>query len=371
MASPKPLPGLANIAPYVAGDSDIDGLERVIKLASNEGAFGPSPKTIEALNAVAADYHRYPDGDCHELRELLALKHGLEKEKIVCGSGSDELISLLCRSYAGPGDEILYSAHGFAMYPIYGRTVGANIVSAAETDITVDVDNMLDQVTDQTRLVFIANPNNPTGTYLPGTELARLRAGLPDNVILVIDSAYAEYIDEKDYDVGIDFVRNNENVVMLRTFSKIYGMGGMRLGWAYAPDDIVDIFNRMRSPFNVSYPAQVAGAAALQDDEFIEMSQAHNRQWLAWTTEQIRSLGLTVPDSYCNFVLVRFPEESENPATNIVKDAQAANDYLQANGIIVRRMAGYGLPDALRISIGTEDEMRTVVDFLQAFMEQS
>jgi histidinol-phosphate aminotransferase len=370
MASPKPLAGLEKIAPYVGGESEIEGKDRVIKLASNEGPFGPSPKTREALKAAADVYHRYPDGDCRQLRELLAAKHGLEIENIVCGSGSDELISLLCRSYAGPGDEILYSAHGFAMYPIYGLTVGATVVAAPEADITISVDNMISQVTDKTKIVFIANPNNPTGTYLPEAEVKRLRELLPDHILLVIDSAYAEYVDEADYDVGINMVRAGDNVVMLRTFSKIYGMGGLRLGWAFAPDAVVDILNRMRSPFNVSYPAQVAGVAAVQDDEFIEMSQAHNRQWLAWTTEQIRGLGLVVPDSYCNFVLARFPEEAAD-GVNAVKDAAAANDYLQDNGIIVRRMAGYGLPDSLRISIGTEEEMRLVIDTLAAFMEPS
>ncbi len=371
MASPKPLAGLEKIAPYVGGESEIEGKDRVIKLASNEGPFGPSPKTREALKAAADVYHRYPDGDSRELRELLAAKHGLEIENIVCGSGSDELISLLCRSYAGPGDEILYSAHGFAMYPIYGLTVGATVVAAPEVDITISVDNMISQVTEKTKIVFIANPNNPTGTYLPEAEVTRLRELLPDHILLVIDSAYAEYVDEADYNVGIDLVRAGDNVVMLRTFSKIYGMGGLRLGWAFAPDAVVDILNRMRSPFNVSYPAQVAGIAAVQDDEFIEMSQAHNRQWLARTTEQIRGMGLVVPESHGNFVLARFPEEAATAGSKVVKDAAAANDYLQNNGIIVRRMAGYGLPDSLRISIGTEEEMRAVIDTLAAFMEQS
>jgi len=368
MSSPKPLAGLSKIAPYVAGESEIEGQEKVIKLASNEGAFGPSPKTLEAIKKAAEDYHRYPDGDSREIRQILADRHGLEFDQIICGCGSDELIMLLCRSYAGPGDEILFSAHGFAMYPIYGLTVGADIVSAPETDITVDVDNMLAAVTDKTRLVFVANPNNPTGTYLPASELRRLHAGLRDDILFVIDGAYAEYIDQPDYSDGLDLVRENENVVALRTFSKIYGMGGIRLGWGYFAPEVADIINRMRSPFNVSYPAQAAGVAALNDQDFVKKSQEHNKEWLAWTTEQIRALGLTVPDSYGNFVVVRFPTE-ETPGQNSKKDAKAADAFLKANGIIVRRLGGYGLPDALRISIGLEEEMRNVVAYLAEFME--
>jgi histidinol-phosphate aminotransferase len=363
MASPKPLAGLTNIAPYVGGESEITGFDRVIKLASNEGAFGPSPKTQEALKKIAGEFHRYPDGDSNEIRDLLADKNNLPKENIICGAGSDELISLLCRSYAGPGDEILYSAHGFAMYPIYGRTVGATVIGAPENGITIDVDQMLSHVTENTKLIFIANPNNPTGTYLPKSEVQRLIDGLPEDILLVIDSAYAEFVDRDDYSDGAGFVASHDNVVMLRTFSKIYGMGGLRLGWGYAPDDVIDILNRMRSPFNVAYPAMVAGVAAIQDQEFVKMSQEHNKKWLAWTTEQFRALGLEVPDSVCNFVLVHFPEDAGKNAT-----AESADEFLKSKGIIVRRMAGYGLPDALRISIGLEDEMKIVVDALTEFV---
>lgn len=363
MASPKPLAGLQNIAPYIGGDSEITGFDRVLKLASNEGAFGPSPKILEALNALSGGFHRYPDGDCNELRDLLAAKHNLPKENLICGAGSDELISLLCRSYAGPGDEILHSAHGFAMYPIYGRTVGATIVAAPENGITVDVDQILGKVTDKTKLVFIANPNNPTGTYIPKSEVQRLIDGLSKEVLLVLDSAYAEFVDRKDYSDGAEFVTAHENVVMLRTFSKIYGMGGLRLGWGYAPSDVIDILNRMRSPFNVAYPAIVAGVAAIQDDAFLKKSQEHNKKWLKWTTDSIRNLGLEVPDSVCNFILVRFPQDRGRNAT-----AESADVFLKSKGIIVRRMAGYGLPDALRISIGLEEEMKIVVNALAEFV---
>ena len=363
MLSPEPLTGLKNIAPYIGGESQITGIERIIKLGSNEGAFGPSKKVMEALKNNAQEFSRYPDGDCNELRELLANKNQLSKDNIICGAGSDELISLICRSYAGPEDEILYSAHGFAMYPIYGRTVRATVISAPETNITVDVDQLLERVTDKTKLLFIANPNNPTGTYIPRSEIQRLIDLLPKNVLLVLDAAYCEFVDRKDYTNGAEFVSANENVVMLRTFSKIYGMAGLRLGWMYAPNDVVDIINRMRSPFNVSYSAIVAGVAATKDDDFIKFSQEHNKKWLEWTTNNIRALNLEVPDSFCNFVLVRFPEDKGRDRT-----AEAANNFLKSKGIIVRRMAGYGLPDAIRISIGTGEEMEITVNILAEFM---
>jgi histidinol-phosphate aminotransferase len=363
MTSPEPLPGLQQIAPYIAGESEISSKKNVIKLAANEGAFGPSPKILDALNAISNQFHRYPDGDCNELRELLAKKNGAPKSNIICGAGSDELISLLCRSYAGPEDEILCSQHGFAMYPIYGLTVRATIITAPEINIKLDVDQLLARVSEKTKLVFIANPNNPTGTYITKQEVQRLIDGLPSEVLLVLDSAYAEFVDREDYSDGAEFISKNKNVVMLKTFSKIYGMGGLRLGWIYAPDRVIDILNRMRSPFNVSYPAIVAGIAAIKDEPFIKMAQNHNKKWLKWTTDHIRAIGLEVPDSVCNFVVVRFPINDKRNIT-----AVAADKFLKSKGIIVRRLAGYGLPDALRISIGLEEEMKIVVNSLTEFM---
>ena len=363
MAAPQPLPGLRDFAPYVGGESAITGFDQVIKLASNEGAFGPSPKTQAAVRAHAAGYHRYPDGAFTELRELLGAHHGLAANRLVIGAGSDELISLLCRCYATQGDEILLSEHGFSMYPIYGRAVGATIVNAPEDGISVDVDAMLAAVTGRTKLVFLANPNNPTGTYLSAGEMTRLHQGLAENVLLVIDSAYAEYVDAADYASGAELVHDHANVVMLRTFSKIYGLGGLRLGWGYFPGPVADILNRMRSPFNVSSAAVVAGIAALQDTDFIAMSQRHNAQWREWTAAQLRDLGLTVPDSAGNFLVVRFSRLAGRNLT-----PEAADEFLKSRGIIVRGLAGYGLPDALRITIGQEDEMRAVVDALREFM---
>ncbi|MAF48085.1 MAG: histidinol-phosphate transaminase [Rhodospirillales bacterium] len=360
MASPKPIPGLIDITPYAGGESEIEGVERIIKLASNEGAFGPSPMVRAALQGSIGEYHRYPDGDCGKIRRAIADKYGFPMDNIMCGAGSDELIGLIARCYAAKGDEIICCAHGFAMYPIYARQVGADLVVAPETDITVDVDAVLARLTARTKVVFIANPNNPTGTYIPTAEVERLRAGLPGQVLLVLDSAYSEFVDRGDYTDGADLVAAGDNVVMLRTFSKIYGMGGLRLGWAYCPDLVADVINKVRSPFNVSYPAQIAGLAALEDDEFVARARAHNLEWRQWTTDQVRGLGLEVPDSVCNFVLVRFPDDAG-------RSAEDADQFLNSRGIITRRMAGYGLPDALRISIGLDDEMRAVVAALEEF----
>lgn len=361
MTTLAPRPGILDIEPYVGGESTVAGVNRVIKLASNESALGPSPLAVEALDAAATAIHRYPDGGCHELRRALADRYGLDPARIVCGAGSDELIGLLCRAYLGPGDEMLYTEHGFLMYPIAARTAGATPVFAPETGLTADVDALLARVGEGTRMVFLANPNNPTGSYLPAGELMRLRSELPPGVMLVLDLAYAEYIDRPDYLDGFALVDGGDNVVVTRTFSKIYGLGGARLGWAYCPAAVADVLNRVRNPFNVSSPAQAAGLAALADTEFVERSRAHNELWREWTTGQLRGLGLGVPDSFGNFVLVRFPAESG-------RDALAADAYLRSRGIIARRMAAYRLPDALRITIGREHEMREAVSVLAEFV---
>ena len=367
MSDPSPRPGIMDIAPYVGGESTLDGQERVIKLSSNENAFGPSPLAVAAYTEAAAQLHRYPDGGCTALRGAIAELHGLDADRIVCGAGSDEIISLLCQAYAGPGDEVLYSQHGFLMYALSAKAAGATPVFAPETNLTSDVDALLDTVSDNTRLLFLANPNNPTGTYLPGDDLWRLRRELRDDIILVIDAAYAEYATRDDYSSGHDLVDGGGNVVMTRTFSKIYGLGGARLGWGYCPAGIADVLNRVRGPFNVSTPAMAAGLAALGDTGFIDRARAHNDTWLAWTRDEILALGLDVPPSAGNFVLVKFPvKPGQNTAI-----AEAADDFLKRRGIIVRRMAAYGLDDCLRITIGREDEMRAAVGALKEFLEQT
>jgi histidinol-phosphate aminotransferase len=357
---PVPGPGILDIAPYVGGDAKLPGIERPIRLASNESALGPSPKAVTAYRALAGEIHRYPDGSADELRHALGEHHGLDPARIVCGSGSDELIGLLQRAYAGPGTEIVYSRHGFLMYPIGALAVGATPVAVPERDLTADVDAILAAVTERTKIVFIANPNNPTGTYLSAGEMTRLQAGLPPHVLLVIDAAYAEFVNRNDYEPGIKLVEGSDNVVMLRTFSKIYALAGLRLGWGYFPPAIADVLNRVRGPFNVTAPALAAGIAALNDTESLEKARAHNDRWQPWLSERLAALGLSLTPSVGNFVLPRFPEGRYN--------ADAAFAFMQSRGILARRMGGYGLPDRIRITVGTGEENEKVAATLAEFM---
>ncbi len=363
MNSPlQPRPGILDISPYVGGDASAEGVNRVIRLASNENPLGPSPKAIEAYTRMQGELHRYPDGGSNDLRDAIAANEGLEQDRIVCGAGSDELISLLVRAYAGPGDEVLYSEHGFLMYPISAKTVGATPVASPEHNLTTDVDELLAQATTRTKLVFVANPNNPTGTYISAEELRRLRRGLPESVLLVIDAAYAEYVAEDDYSAGAELVAESENVVMTRTFSKIHGLASLRLGWAYCPPAVADVLNRLRGPFNVSLAAQAAGVEAIKDSAHIQRSVEHNAKWLTWFNQEVAKLGVEPGNCVGNFALVRFPDPGE-------KSADAALAYLKTRGILVRAMGGYGLPDCLRVTIGTEDETRSVVEALGKFLK--
>ncbi len=359
--APVPGPGILDIAPYVGGEATVPGVARPIRLASNESALGPSPKAIAAYRALAGEIHRYPDGSAAELRGALGRHHGLDPDRIICGSGSDELIGLLLRAYAGPGSEVLYSRHGFLMYPIGAQAVGATPVAVPERELTADVDGFLARVTPRTRIVFVANPNNPTGTYLSADEMARLHAGLPRHVVLAIDAAYAEFVNRNDYEPGIALVNRAENVVMLRTFSKVYALAGLRLGWAYCPPGIADVLNRIRGPFNVSAPALAAGVAAVEDVAALARARAHNQRWLPWLSEHLTGLGLPVTPSVGNFVLPRFPDDPRH-------NADAAFAFLQARGILTRKMGGYGLPHHLRITIGTGEEMEIVAAAVSEFM---
>src|SRR5512132_283939 len=361
MATLRPRPGILEIEPYVGGRSEIAGASRVIKLSANESAIGPSPSAIEAYRAAATSIHRYPDGDAPALRAAIGRRFQLDPARILCGAGSDELIQLLMRAYAGPGDEVLYSAHGFLMYKLNALGVGATPVAAPERRLTADVDALLARLTSRTRMIFIANPNNPTGSYLSADELHRLHAGLPEDVLLVIDAAYAEYVRRNDYSAGMEMVDGAANVVMTRTFSKLFGLAALRLGWLYAPPHVIDVLHRLRGPFNVATPAQAAGVAALEDLDHQERSRAHNEQWLPWVTDALSALGLRVHPSIANFVLVEFAPDGPSRAA-------AASDWLEQRGIIARPMAAYGLPQCLRISIGLEAENRAVVEALHEFV---
>jgi histidinol-phosphate aminotransferase len=347
------------IAPYVGGKDTVDGKAKVSKLSSNEGALGPSPKAMEAYARAAAELHRYPDGGSEKLRAAIGRHHGLDPARIVCGAGSDELLNLLVRAYCGPGDELLYSAHGFLMYALNAKGVGATPVAAPEKNYTTDVDAMLAKLTPRTRMVCLANPNNPTGSYISKDEVRRLHAGLPPDVLLVIDAAYAEYVSRNDYEAGVALVDAAQNVVMCRTFSKIYALGGLRLGWMYGPPAIVDVINRLRQPFNVNAAAQAAGVAALADVAHADASRTNNDIWLPWLAAELAALGLEPLPSVGNFLLVGFGSQAR---------AEAANAHLMNDGLIPRMVHGYGLGDHLRITIGTEDEVRAVRESLARFV---
>jgi histidinol-phosphate aminotransferase len=358
---PLPRPGILEIAPYVGGEGRLGGRNRVIKLSSNEGALGPSHKAVVAYEAEKHELHRYPDGGAEALRCAIGGTWGLDPSRIVCGAGSDDLLCLLAQAYGGPGTETIVTEHAFAMHPIYARYAGSTVVAAKERGLAADVDAMLACLSPRTTLVLLANPNNPTGTMLPWEEVARLRRQLPEHVLLVLDAAYAEYLDEPRCSAAIDLVdAPGANTVMTRTFSKVYGLGGLRLGWAYAPEAVVDVLNRIRSPFNASRPAQAAAIAALSDTAHLEASRAHNARWRRWLVESLAGLGIPVHGTEGNFVLADFAAAG--------RDAAEADRALRARGIIVRAMGGYGLPGCLRITIGTEEEMHAVVEALAAFM---
>jgi histidinol-phosphate aminotransferase len=288
---PQPRPGVLDIAAYVPGKSTAPGVAKVFKLSSNETPLGPSPNAITAYRAAGEHLEDYPDGSASALRDAIGTAFGLDPDRIVCGAGSDDLLNLLARAYLTDGDEAIYTKHGFVVYPIATMGTGAKAVAVPEKDFTADVDAILKAVTPKTKVVFLANPNNPTGTYVPFDEVKRLQKSLPGHVLLVLDAAYAEYVQRNDYESGIELVATTDNVVMTRTFSKIYGLAALRLGWIYGPAHVVDAINRIRGPFNVNGPAIAAGIAAIRDAAHVEKSRTHNTRWLTWLTEEIGKLG--------------------------------------------------------------------------------
>lgn len=357
----KPVPGILDIAPYVGGRATADGAARVFKLSSNESPLGPSPAALEAYRAAAASLHIYPDSNAGELRRAIGEAFGLNPDRIVCGNGSDEILHLLPQIYCSPGDEVLYSAHGFIVYPIVARAASAIPVAVPEPEMRTDIDALLKRASDKTKIVFVTNPNNPTGSYNTAAELRRLRSGLPKDCLLVVDAAYADYVDRNDYESGIELVATTDNTVMTRTFSKIHGLAAARVGWAYAPASVVDALNRIRGPFNVSAAAQAAGVAALRDKAHAAASKAHNTKWLAWLKDNIEAIGLKTYPSVGNFMLIEFP------ATG-AKTAAAADAFLMKRGVILRAVGAYGLPNCLRISVGTEEGNKAAIAALKEFM---
>jgi histidinol-phosphate aminotransferase len=353
-----------DIQAYVPGKSSASGVAKIFKLSSNETPLGPSPRAIAAYQSVGAHLEDYPDGASSELREAIGRAFGLDPDRIVCGAGSDDLLNLLARAYLADGDEAIHTTHGFLVYPIATRATGAKPVVAPETDFTADVDLILAALTPKTKIVFLANPNNPTGTYISFAEVKRLHDGLPPHVLLVLDAAYAEYVRNNDYESGIELVATSENVVMCRTFSKIHGLAALRLGWMFGPAHVIDAVNRIRGPFNVNAPAIAAGVAAIEDVAHVERAREHNTRWLAWLTREIERLGLKVTPSVANFLLIHFPETKG-------RTAKEADAFLTARGLILRQVGAYKLPNALRMSVGSEEANRLVVAALGEFLSKA
>jgi len=353
MSAITPQPGIMDIELYQGGKSDLAGRTDVLKLSSNENPRGPSPAAVAALREAAGRMHRYPSTDHGALRRAIGEVHGLDPERIVCGAGSDEILSLLCFAYAGPGDEVLHTEHGFSMYRIQALAAGATPVSVPERERRVDVDAILGAAGARTRIAFVTNPGNPTGTLISDGEIARLAEGLPERCLLVLDGAYAEFAE--GYDGGAALVEARDDVVMTRTFSKLYGLGGLRVGWAYAPRAVIDVLNRVRGPFNLGLPQLAAAEAAVRDADFVTQTLAENAAQRARLTRALRAQGIGCDDSHANFVLARFASPAE---------AEAVDLHLQSEGILVRRVAGYGFPEGLRLTVGTEADMTRLLDAL-------
>ncbi|MCH9693624.1 MAG: histidinol-phosphate transaminase [Gammaproteobacteria bacterium] len=357
-SAPQPLPQYQAISPYKQGQSAIKGQSKVIKLSSNEGCFGPSPAAVTAFMTVANDLHRYPDGSQTRLREAIADVYGLDASRIVCGNGSEELIGLLTRCFVGPGDELLLSENHFVMCSIYGKAQGAKIVLAPEEEFRTNIDAVLARITPKTKMIAIANPNNPTGTYNSQDEIDRLIASVPRDIVVILDGAYAEYVEKEDYNAGTRWVENSTNVIMTRTFSKMYGLAGLRIGWAYGPAPIVEIVNRLRTPFNTSIAALAAAEAAVQDFDHVNRVVAHNSRWQVRFQDELGALGVHVVPSVANFYLLHF-ENIDG------KSANDAGEYLRANGIIPRPASD---DRCLRLTVGNDDENEAVIRVLRNYV---
>ncbi len=359
MTQPQPKPGILDIKPYIGGEGRMEGIAHPVRLASNENALGCSPKAMAAYQKAGADLQRYPDGAAADLRAAIGAKYNMAPEKIICGSGSEELISLLVRAYAGVGDEVLYSQYGFLMYPLCAKAMGATPVAAPEVNFRTDVEALLKAVTPKTKMLLLANPNNPTGSYLNRDEMKYLCEKLPSNVLLLLDSAYAEFVQEKDYDDGRSLVDAHPNAVMLRTFSKIYGLAALRLGWGYCSPDVAGVVNRVRGAFNVNAPAQAAGIAALSDIDFLQRTIEMTATGRKYLFEQLGTLGVKTWPSVGNFILCEFGEKSEQIRLG-----------LKDKGVFIRQMGAYNLPHHLRITVGTADDNARLIDQLKLVLKQ-
>ena len=361
---PEPRPAIMDIAAYVPGRKSAPGAAKVHKLSSNESPLGSSPEAVRAASDVLSGLAAYPDGNATALCDAIADVHGLNPANIMCGNGSDELLALLCQAYLSAGDEGIVTEHGFLIYKIQITAAGATPITVPEIDCQVSVDAILDAVTERTKIVFVANPNNPTGTYLPIEEVRRLRSGLPDGVLLVLDGAYAEYVRRNDYESGIELVSDNDNVVMTRTFSKIHGLAGLRIGWMYGPRHVLDVLHRIRGPFNLNAAAIAAGVAAIRDRAHVDRAIEHNEVWMRKVTEGLEAMGLKVTPSVANFVLIHFDGMGDKTATK-------ADEFLVQRGFVLRHVSSYGFPNALRLSIGSQEANEGVLAALREFLDAS
>jgi len=359
--TPSPKPGIMEIDVYVPGRSEAKGAAKIYKLSSNESPFGPSPKAIAAYEAAEPLLGVYPEGTARILREAIGAHYGLAADRIVCGNGSDEILTLLANCYVRPKDEVLFSAHAFSLYKIVTLANSGVPIEVRTRDFKLDIDDVIANVTERTRLVYIANPNNPTASYVSVSDMRRLHRALPETALLVIDAAYSEYVQRNDYEAGIELVSTTNNVVMTRTFSKAYGLAGIRIGWAYCPKAVAEVLNRVRAPFNINIAAQRAAVASLADVAYTDIVIRHNDTWRAWLTEQIRSLGLRVDDSVANFMLIHFSDTQGRRAAD-------ADRFLMARGVIMRGCGSYDLPNCLRLTVGSEEANRAAVAALREFM---
>lgn len=341
-----------DLSPYVAGE----GAPGAIKLASNENPLGPSPVAIKALHDNAHDQHLYPDSACDELRQELAHFYGFHKDMMMCGAGSDEIIRLLFMAYCGVGDNIVTHAHAFLMYKVGAQSVGCDAVMVPEKNITIDVDGLIAAIDENTKMVMVANPNNPTGTWVSRGEIERLIAGVPKDVLIVLDAAYCEFMDDADYHAGHEWAISHDNVIVLRTFSKIYGLAGLRVGWCHAHPEIIDVLNRTKGVFNVTRITQKAAIAALYDQDHVKKTKDHNKATLQTVFHALDKMGVGYQPSSCNFFLMDC-ETAER--------SKIINDYMKAHKIYLRPVRAYGLPTYLRVSVGTSDEMKVFLDILE------
>ena len=352
----KMRPRVAEIDAYVAGESEIPGRSKIYKLSSNENPFGASEAAVAAYKTAAGLLNRYPPSDHSSLKRAIEEVHGLDRASLICGAGSDEILGLLCRAFAGPGCEVVHTAHAFLMYRILAQTSGAEPVEVEEPERRTDVDAILAAVSDRTRLVFIANPSNPTGAMVSESQLSRLAENLPEQAILVLDGAYAEYAD--DFDGGAELVRRHDNVVMTRTFSKVHGLAALRVGYGFGPASVIGQLEKIRAPFNIAGPSAVAAEAAVRDKRFVKRCSAENSKWRNRLATDLARTGVPTDRSFANFVLARFPGPG---------DAAACDAHLRSRGILVRRMDHYKLPNCLRITVGGEDACHAVVAAMTEF----